>query len=421
MDIVDTAVADGRFTTLVAAVQAAGLVDTLKGAGPFTVFAPTDEAFAKLPAGTVENLLKPENLETLKNVLLYHVVAGNVMAADVVTLDGKTADTVAGSAVNISVKDGNVFLNETVQVIITDIVTSNGVIHVIDAVLLPPAEVSDIVDTAVADGRFTTLVAAVTAAGLVDTLKGAGPFTVFAPTDEAFAKLPAGTVENLLKPENLETLKNVLLYHVVAGNVMAADVVTLDGKTADTVAGSAVNISVKDGNVFLNETVQVIITDIVTSNGVIHVIDAVLLPPAKLADIVDTAVADGRFTTLVAAVTAAGLVDTLKGAGPFTVFAPTDDVFAKLPAGTVENLLKPENLETLKNVLLYHVVSGKVMAADVVTLDGKMADTAFAGKSIAISVKDGKVYLNKTVQVIITDIETTNGVIHVIDTVLMPE
>jgi transforming growth factor-beta-induced protein len=278
LDIVDTAVADGRFTTLVAAVQAAGLVDTLKGAGPFTVFAPTDEAFAKLPAGTVENLLKPENLETLKNILLYHVVSGNVMAADVVTLDGKTADTVAGSAVNISVKDGNVFLNETVQVIITDIVTINGVIHVIDTVLLPPAKLADIVDTAVADGRFTTLVAAVQAAGLVDTLKGAGPFTVFAPTDEAFAKLPAGTVENLLKPENLETLKNILLYHVVAGKVMAADVVTLDGKTADTVAGSAVNISVKDGKVFLNENVQVIITDIETTNGVIHVIDTVLLP-----------------------------------------------------------------------------------------------------------------------------------------------
>ena len=149
------------------------------------------------------------------------------------------------------------------------------------------------------------------------------------------------------------------------------------------------------------------------------VVPATAVPAAM--DIVDTAVADGRFTTLVTAVTAAGLVDTLKGAGPFTVFAPTDEAFAKLPAGTVENLLKPENLETLKNVLLYHVVSGKVMAADVVTLDGKMADTAFAGKSIAISVKDGKVYLNKTVQVIITDIETTNGVIHVIDTVLMPE
>jgi transforming growth factor-beta-induced protein len=142
--------------------------------------------------------------------------------------------------------------------------------------------------------------------------------------------------------------------------------------------------------------------------------------PAPL-DIVDTAVADGRFTTLVAAVQAAGLVDTLKGAGPFTVFAPTDEAFAKLPAGTVETLLKPENLETLKNTLLYHVVSGNVMAADVVTLDGKMADTAFAGNSIKISVKDGKVYLNENVQVIITDVMTTNGVIHVIDTVLLPE
>ena len=136
-DIVDTAVADGRFTTLVAAVKAAGLVDTLKGAGPFTVFAPTDEAFAKLPAGTVENLLKPENLKTLKNILLYHVVAGKVMAADVVALDGKMADTVAGSAVNISVKDGKVFLNKNTQVIITDVVTTNGVIHVIDTVLMP--------------------------------------------------------------------------------------------------------------------------------------------------------------------------------------------------------------------------------------------------------------------------------------------
>jgi transforming growth factor-beta-induced protein len=422
-DIVDTAIADGRFTTLVTAVQAGGLVDTLKGAGPFTVFAPTDDAFAKLPAGTVEGLLKPENLETLKNILLYHVVPGAVMAADVVTLDGKTADTAfAGNAIAISVKDGKVFLNETVQVIITDIATSNGVIHVIDTVLLPPAKLANIVDTAVADGRFTTLVAAVQAGGLVDTLTGAGPFTVFAPTDEAFAKLPAGTVEGLLKPENLETLKNILLYHVVPGTVMAADVVTLDGKTADTAfAGNAIAISVKDGKVFLNETVQVIITDIVTSNGVIHVIDTVLLPPAKIANIVDTAVADGRFTTLVAAVTAGGLVDTLVGAGPFTVFAPTDEAFAKLPAGTVEGLLKTENLETLKNILLYHVVPGTVMAADVVKLDGKTADTAYAGKSIAISVKDGKVYLNKNVQVIITDIVTTNGVIHVIDTVLLPE
>jgi len=292
------------------------------------------------------------------------------------------------------------------------------------ATTIPPTAVpapNDIVDTAVADGRFTTLVAAVQAAGLVDTLKSEGPFTVFAPTDDAFAKLPAGTVEDLLKPENLETLKNTLLYHVVAGKVMAADVVTLDGKSADTaLEGNPINISVKDGKVYLNDNAEVVITDIETSNGVIHVIDTVLLSPARLSDIIDTAVADGRFTTLVAAVQAAGLVETLKGEGPFTLFAPTDEAFAKLPAGTVEDLLKPENLETLTNILLYHVVPGKVMAADVVQLDGQMVDTALEGEQIKVTVKDGKVYLNDTVQVIITDIETSNGVIHVIDTVLLP-
>jgi len=163
-----------------------------------------------------------------------------------------------------------------------------------------------------------------------------------------------------------------------------------------------------------------VITDIETSNGVIHVIDSVILPPAELSDIVDTAVADGRFTTLVAAVQAAGLVETLKGEGPFTVFAPTDEAFAKLPAGTVEDLLKPENLESLKNILLYHVVAGKVMAADVVTLNGQAADTALESQQLRITVMDGKVYLNDTVQVIITDIETSNGVIHVLDAVLLP-
>ncbi len=277
--IVDIAIADGRFSTLVAAVQAAGLVETLQGAGPFTVFAPTDDAFKKLPEGTVDALLK--DLPKLKEILTYHVVAGKVMAADVVKLT--SADTVAGMPVTIKVMDGKVYLNETTQVIITDIEASNGVIHVIDSVLLPPEEPKadammekkTIVDLAVADGRFTTLVAAVQAAGLAETLSSEGPFTVFAPTDDAFKKLPAGTVEALLK--DLPSLKDILLYHVVSGKVMAADVVTLT--SADTVLGKPITISVKDGMVYLNETTQVIITDIEASNGVIHVIDSVLLPP----------------------------------------------------------------------------------------------------------------------------------------------
>ena len=267
-DIVDTAVSAGSFKTLVAAVKAAGLVETLKGKGPFTVFAPTDDAFAKLPAGTVDTLLKPENKEKLAAILTYHVVAGEVKAADVAKL--KSAKTVQGQSLAIDLSNG-VKVNGA-NVLKTDIECANGVIHVIDAVLLPNDQ--DVVDTAVSAGSFKTLVAAVKAAGLVETLKGKGPFTIFAPTDEAFAKLPAGTVESLLKPENKEKLAAILTYHVVAGSVKAADVVKLD--SAVTQQGQSVAIDAKDG-VKINNA-KVIKADIECRNGVIHVIDAVLLP-----------------------------------------------------------------------------------------------------------------------------------------------
>ena len=401
LDIVDTAVADGRFTTLVAAVQAAGLVDALKAEGPLTVFAPTDDAFAALPEGTVEALLA--DIPALTNILLYHVVDGKVMASAVVELS--QALTLQGQYVDIQVNDGKVMIDNA-QVIITDIETSNGVIHVIDAVILPEAR--DIVDIAVEDGRFTTLVAAVQAAGLVDALKAEGPLTVFAPTDDAFAALPEGTVEALLA--DIPALTDILLYHVVDGKVMASAVVELS--QALTLQGQYVDIQVMDGKVMIDNA-QVIITDIETSNGVIHVIDAVILPEAR--DIVDIAVEDGRFTTLVAALQAAGLVDALKAEGPLTVFAPTDDAFAALPEGTVEALLA--DIPTLTNILLYHVVDGKVMAADVVELSSA---ATLLGQDLNISVMDGKVMLNES-QVIITDLETSNGVIHVIDAVLLPQ
>ncbi len=424
-DIVDIAVEDGRFTTLVAAVQAAGLVDTLKGEGPFTVFAPTDDAFAKLPEGTVEALLA--DLPQLTDILLYHVVPGKVMAADVLGLDGQMADTaLEGKQIAVKIDAGKVILNENVMVVITDIEAANGVIHVVDAVLLPASDemteempAKNIVEIAVEDGRFTTLVAALQAAELVDTLSGEGPFTVFAPTDDAFAKLPEGTVDALLA--DIPQLTDILLYHVVSGKVMAADVIGLDGKMADTaLEGKQIAVKIDGDKVMLNQDVMVVITDIEASNGVIHVVDTVLLPPAETTEktIVEIAVEDGRFTTLVAALQAAELVETLSGEGPFTVFAPTDDAFAKLPAGTVEALL--EDIPQLTNILLYHVVSGKVMAADVLTLDGQEVETALEGQMIMIKIDGDKVMLNQDVMVIITDIEAANGVIHVIDTVLLP-
>ena len=263
--IVETAVAAGDFGTLVAAVKAAGLAETLSGAGPFTVFAPTDAAFAKLPTGTVEALLA--NPEKLKSLLLFHVVSGSVMAKDVTGL--KTAPTVFGQDLAVDASDGVKINGATVTA--ADIACSNGVIHVIDTVLLP----KNVVDIAAGNEDFSTLVAAVTAAGLVETLSGDGPFTIFAPTNEAFAKLPAGTVEDLLKPENKAKLAAILTYHVVPGKVMAADVAGLSKAT--TVQGGDVSIKSKRDTVTINGA-KVTVTDIVGSNGVIHVIDTVILP-----------------------------------------------------------------------------------------------------------------------------------------------
>ncbi len=278
------------------------------------------------------------------------------------------------------------------------------------------AEEKDIVDTAVGAGSFGTLVAAVKAAGLVETLKSEGPFTVLAPTDEAFSKLPAGTVETLLKPENLETLKSILTYHVVPGAVMAADVVKLT--SAKTAQGSEITIKVTEDGVMINNA-KVVTTDIKCSNGVIHVIDSVIMPPEKseAKDIVDTAVGAEGFSTLVAAVKAADLVETLKSEGPFTVFAPNDAAFGKIPSEAIQDLLKPENKEKLASILTYHVVSGKVMAADVVKLTSAKTVN---GQEVSIKIVDGAVMVDGA-KVIATDIECENGVIHVIDSVIMPK
>jgi uncharacterized surface protein with fasciclin (FAS1) repeats len=269
-DIVDTAVSAGSFNTLVAAVQAAGLVDALKGEGPFTVFAPTDDAFAKLPKGTLQSLLEPENKALLTSILTYHVVPGRVMAADVVKISA--ARSLNGQQIDITANKSGVRVDNA-NVIKTDIETSNGVIHVIDAVILPSSD--SIAATASKAGTFKTLLAAATAAGLADALSNDGPFTVFAPTDEAFAKLPAGTIDTLLKPENKDKLAAILTYHVVPGRVYALDVLTAG--SAKTVQGKSVHINTKNGKAFVNNA-QIVATDIDADNGVIHVIDAVMLP-----------------------------------------------------------------------------------------------------------------------------------------------
>ncbi len=233
---------------------------------------------------TAEELLADK--EALTSILTYHVVAGEVPSSDVVTMDGESVATVNGAEVTISV-DGDMVMVNDANVVAVDVEASNGVIHVIDRVLLPPAdeeamaeEPGTIVDVAVANGSFTTLVAAVEAAGLVETLSGDGPFTVFAPTDEAFAAALESlglTAEELLADK--EALTSILTYHVVAGEVPSSDVVTMDGQSVATVNGAEVTISV-DGDMVMVNDANVVAVDVDASNGVIHVIDRVLLPPA---------------------------------------------------------------------------------------------------------------------------------------------
>ena len=420
-NLAEVATEAGSFGTLLAAVEAAGLSETVATGGPFTVLAPTDEAFAKLGQDKIDELLLPENKEMLASILTYHVIDGSVGSDVVVTLS--EAVSLQGEKIAIEVVDGKVVLNGTATVVTPDVPASNGVIHVIDTVILPPSmtekPLGNIPEVATEAGMFETLLAAVTAADLAETLAGDGPFTVLAPTDDAFAKLPEGTVDSLLLPENKESLVKVLTYHVIEGSVGSDTVVTLD--EAATLQGEAVAIAVVDGKVVLNGTATVTTADVPASNGLIHIIDTVLMPPSMAADepgnLAEVATADGNFNTLLAAVEAAGLTETLATGGPFTVLAPTDAAFDALPEGLLDSLLEPDSKETLTAILTYHLIDGEVTSDAVVNLE-KAASVQ--GEDIMIEVVEGKVVLNGSATVTVTDVAASNGVIHVIDAVLVP-
>merc|ERR1712179_439899 len=306
-DVVDVAVGAGAFTTLVKIVSDLGLVDTLKGAEALTVFAPSDEVFGKLPSGTLESLTPDQ----AKEIVLRHVVTAKVPAADVATgpvktIGGEVIDLIKTGAGGVQIAyEGN-----TINVVTADVMASNGVIHIIDQVILPatagPVEkpaLGDVVDVAVGAGAFTTLVKIVSDLGLVDTLKSAEALTVFAPSDEAFAKLPAGTLESLT-PDQAKTivLRHVVTAKVPASAVTTGPVKTIGGEFIDLIKTDAGGVQI----VYEGNTINVVTADVMASNGVIHIIDKVILPATAgpvekepLGDVVDVAVGAGAFTTLV--------------------------------------------------------------------------------------------------------------------------
>jgi len=413
--IAEIASANPELSTLVAALDAAGFVPLFSddAAGPFTVFAPTNAAFDALLADldiSAGDLLADTDL--LTEVLTYHVTPGNVSLRDATGLE--IIPTLFGMPI---AQSGGV-LDGSATIRASDIAASNGTIHLIDEVLLPTKTIADI---AVADSRFSTLVTALSTADLVGAVADENAdLTVFAPTNDAFGA--ALTALGLTAGELLasDDLSDILLYHVVDGAVFAEDVIALAPFNTDTLlADRQIGVDVVDGGVVLNGSVNVVITDLKAVNGVIHVIDFVLLPTPTIAEI---AVEDGRFETLVAALGQADLVDLFddRNGGPFTVFAPTDAAFTEALADL--NLTPGQLLASpdLGDILAYHVVPGTFLAADVIAAAPFDAPTLLAGSTIGVEVVDGGVVLNGSINVIITDIVAANGVVHVIDYVLLP-
>ncbi len=404
--VVDIVVNSDNHNTLETAVIEAQLVDDLSGDGPFTVFAPTDAAFDLLPEGQLEALLQ-DPTGALADILTYHVVGG-VAAGSGDLSNGQSINTLLGKDVNVSINTNGVYINGMV-VSVTDIEASNGIVHVLDAVLLPPA--TNVVDIVVNSPDHNTLETAVIEAGLVDALSGEGPFTVFAPTDAAFDLLPEGTLQELLNDPSGD-LTDILLYHVVNTKAFAADL--SDAQEITTLLENDVKVTINDEGVFINDS-KVSVTDILAENGVVHVIDAVLLPPAANT-IVDIVVNSDNHNTLETAVLAAELADDLSGEGPFTLFAPTDAAFDLLPEGQLEALLQdPTGL--LADILTYHTVAG--VAAKSTDLSNGQEITTLFGKDVTASVNANGVFING-IAVSVANIEADNGVVHVIDAVLLP-
>lgn len=399
-NIVEVAQSDDDFSSLVDALSDAELGDDLEADGPFTVFAPTNEAFSNLPDGLLDDLTN----EQLIQILTYHVLDSEVASGD---LDSQQAVEALAAEDLFITADGEVVVNDLATVVEADIEASNGIIHAVDEVLLPDAFL-DVVGIVAKRYNLQAAEDAAGLAGLVETLKEEteNGYTVFAPTNAAF--------EDAADPSELsqEELQGILSYHVLPNEVLSGDLD--EAQTVTTLNDEELVIEAVDGTVTLTDqagqTYEVVEADLQGTNGVVHIIDGVLDPRPN---IVDAAAADGNFDTLVGAIEDAGLTSTLSNDGPFTVFAPVDEAFEALPAGTIDNLSQDE----LEEVLSYHVLESPVLSDD---LDPEQAVGALAGGDLFITA-DGDVVINDLATVIDADIRVANGVIHAVDRVLLPD
>nr|WP_319510770.1 fasciclin domain-containing protein [uncultured Draconibacterium sp.] len=408
--VVDLATYSDNFSSLVSAVVKADLAGALSAEGPFTVFAPTNDAFAALFAALEISGLDDVAVEDLTSILTYHVVGDNVLSTE---LSAGTVAAISGEEFEVAI-DGDVTLNGTIKVVATDIQGTNGVIHVIDAVLVPEMQKSNtIADIAVANSEFSILVEALMKADLVGAVADSeAELTVFAPTNDAFAALLSDLGATSLDDIPVETLTNILLYHVIGTKAMSTDLASGYLPTLATFSSNNISMYIEVGDgVSINGSTMVTAADIEADNGVIHVVDKVILPPS----VVNIAIDNENFSTLVSAVVKAGLVEALSAEGPFTVFAPTnaafDALFAELGVSGIDDL----TAEQLLPILTYHVVSGNVLSTD---LSSGEVPTLNEGSNITVDLSSG-VMINES-NVVAADVQGANGVVHVIDKVLLP-
>ena len=417
MDIVDVTT---DLSTLKAAIDAAMLRETLSGNGPFTVFAPTNAAFAELDTEVLNYLLATP--EELTKVLTYHVVQGNVLSTD---LSNGEVTTLNGRDVSVDLSTGVMINNASVTT--ADVLATNGVVHLINKVLIPDdlvlPEARTVVEIASTTPSLSTLVEALTLfPDLVTLLSSDGNNTVFAPDNDAFEALLGAIGQSELSDVPKSVIEDILKYHVITSGVIASTDLT-DGQMATTASGEDVTVAINSDGVFISDS-QVITADITASNGIIHIMKNVMVPPSIL-PIVGTIVAPAyfnvNFSTLTAAVLNAdpSVLTTLLSNGPndmgLTLFAPTNDAF--IAAGINE---LPDQA-TLNAVLTYHVIDGTIMASDLpVTNAAAPAKIETLGGNLYLSNQGSGVFINGSTQVTATDINGSNGVVHVIDRVLLP-
>ena len=386
------------------AIDTCLLDGVLSAAGPFTLFAPTDAAFLALPSGTIPALLN--DLTLLTQILEHHVVGDSVMSG--MLSNNQIVTTLLGTDVTVTINSMGVFIDNA-MVTVADIIADNGVVHVIDAVLIPTFPTNTVYDVVVNSADHAILKVAIDTCGLDGYLSGAGPFTLFAPTDAAFLALPSGTITALLN--DLPLLTDILKHHVLGDSVMSG--MLSNNQIVTTLLGTDVTVTINSMGVFIDNA-MVTVADIIADNGVVHVIDAVLIPASPITTVYDIVANSTNHTTLKAAIDACGLDGYLSGAGPFTLFAPTDAAFNALPAGTVTALLN--DLPQLTDILKHHVVGATVLSG---SLTNNQIVTTLLGTDVTVTINSMGVFIDNAM-VTVADIVADNGVVHVIDAVLIP-